>query len=205
MVPGATSYNILRSTNVAGTYVSVTNGVTGPVCGCGAMNATWLDTTAGNGTNYFYVVRSANPVGSSTNSPASAGATPSAGISSSAPAAPAGLTVAGFAHQSVTLNWSAVSRCELLFRLPFHLVNTGGGSSNVLSTILLNNAVTNTTYTDTSPTDGGIYSYAVTATGAGGTSTNSAPAVAVPLPAAPATCRPRSPRVLFTVPRRTSR
>ena len=187
LVSGATSYNVLRATNASGTFVSMTNGVTGPICGSGAVNATWLDTTAGNGTNYFYVVRSVNPVGSSTNSPASPGATPSAGISSSAPPAPTGLTVAGVAHQSVSLNWSAVSGANYYSVFRSILVNTGGGSSNVLNTILLNNAVTNTTYTDASPTDGGIYSYVVTATSAGGTSTNSPLAVAVPLPAAPAT------------------
>jgi len=65
-------------------------------------------------------------------------------------------------------------------------VNTGGGSSNTLSTIILNNAVTNTSFTDASPTDGSIYSYFITAASPGGTSGNSASIVAVPLPAPPA-------------------
>jgi len=187
VVPGATSYNVLRSlTNNSG-FVSVTNGVTGAVCGSGAVNATWLDTTAGNGTNYFYVVRAVNPTGSSTNSPASAGATPSAGISASAPAAPTSLTIASVAHQSVTLNWSAASGANYYSIFRSTLVNSGGGSSNVLSTILLNNAITNTSYTDATPNDGSIYRYVVTATGAGGTSANSAPAAGVPLPISPAT------------------
>ena len=38
-------------------------------------------------------------------------------------------------------------------------MNNGGGSSNFLSTIILNNTNTGTSYTDTSPTDGSIYSY----------------------------------------------
>jgi rhamnogalacturonan endolyase len=187
VVPGTTSYNVLRATNAAGTYVSITNGLTGPVCGSGAVNATWLDTTAGNGTNYFYVVRAVNPTGSSTNSPSSSGTTPSAGISASAPVAPTGLTVGSVAHQSVTLNWSAAAGANYYSVYRSTLANSGGGSSNVLSTILLNNAVTNTSYTDISPTDGSIYRYVVTATGAGGASTNSAPAVGVPLPTIPAT------------------
>src|SRR5262249_15529091 len=66
------------------------------------------------------------------------------------------------------------------------LFNNGGGASNVLGTIVLANNVTNPSYTDTSPTDGTIYSYVVAATRAGGTSANSASAVAVPLPAPPA-------------------
>ena len=187
IVPGATSYNILRSTNASSNFASVTNGVTGAVCGSGAVNATWLDTTAGNGTNYYYVVRAVNPTGSSTNSPASFSTTPSAGISASAPAAPTGLTVGSVAHQSVTLNWSAATGANYYSVYRSTLANTGGGSSNVLSTILLNNADTNTTYTDTTPNDGSIYSYVVTATSAGGISTNSAAAVGVPLPVSPAT------------------
>ena len=188
--PGATSYNILRSTTNGSGYVSVTNGVTGPVCGCGAVNALWLDTSALNGTNYYYVVRSVNPLGSSTNSPPSSGAMPSAAIAATAPAAPAGLIIGSTAHQSVTLNWSAASGANFYTVYRSTLFNNGGGASNVLGTIVLNNAVTNTTYTDASPTDGSIYRYVVTATGAGGTSTNSAPAAAVPLPTTPNSAPP---------------
>jgi len=190
VVPGATSYNVLRSTNATSSFASVTNGVPSPVCGSGAVNASWLDVTAGNGTNYYYVVRAVNPTGSSTNSPVSFGAIPSAGNSTSAPAAPTGLTVGSVAHQSVTLNWSAAASANYYSVYRSTLVNSGGGSSNVLSTILLNNAVTNTSYTDASPTDGSICRYFVTATGAGGTSTNSAIAVGVALPTAPSSVPP---------------
>ena len=61
VTPGATSYNILRSTTSGSGYVSITNGVVGPVCGSGSNNATYLDTTAANGTTYYYVVQSVNP------------------------------------------------------------------------------------------------------------------------------------------------
>src|ERR1035437_2584056 len=93
VTPGATSYNLLRSTVSGSGYVAITNGVTGPACGSGPVHATYLDTTAVNGTTYYYVVRSANPTGTSTTPPPSAGPTPSAGLSTSAPAAPAGLNV----------------------------------------------------------------------------------------------------------------
>jgi fibronectin type 3 domain-containing protein len=186
VTPGATSYNILRSTTSGSGYISITNGVTGPICGSGWNNATFLDTTAVNGTTYYYVVQSVNPVGASANSPQSSGVTPDAGISTSAPAAPAGLTVGSAGHQSVTLNWSASSGANFYTVYRSTLFDNGGGASNVLGTIVLANNVTGATYTDTSPTDGSIYSYAVIATSAGGTSGNSSPAVAVPLPAPPA-------------------
>jgi rhamnogalacturonan endolyase len=185
-MPGATSYNILRSTTSGGGYVSATNGVVGPVCGSGWNKETCLDATAVNGTTYYYVVQSVNPVGASANSPESSGATPSASFSTSPPAAPASLTVASVGHQSVTLNWSAPAGANFYTVYRSTLVNNGGGASNVLGTIVLNNNVTGPSYTDTSPTDGSIYSYFVTATSAGGTSGNSTSAVAVPLPAPPA-------------------
>jgi len=186
VTPGATSYNLLRSTTSGSGYVSVTNGVIGPVCGSGWNNATFLDATAVNGTTYYYVVQSVNPAGASTNSPESPGSAPSGSLSSSAPATPSGLAIGSSGHQSVTLNWSASSGANFYTIYRSTLFNNGGGVSNVLGTIVLANNVTGTSYTDLSPTDGSIYSYSVAATGAGGTSTNSNPAVAVPLPSPPA-------------------
>jgi len=187
VTPGATSYNILSSTNSSSGYVSITNGVIGPVCGCGTNNATYLDKTAVNGTTYYYVVQSVNPIGSSANSPQSSGATPSASISTAAPAAPTGLSVASVGHQTVTLNWSASTGADFYTIQRSTVVNNGDGSNYVfLGTNTLNNTNTGTTYTDTSPTDGSIYSYSVTATSAGGVSGSSTPVVAVPLPAVPA-------------------
>jgi rhamnogalacturonan endolyase len=186
VTPGATSYNVLRSTTSGSGYVSITNGVTGPVCGSGWNNASFVDTTAANGTPYYYVAQSVNPVGTSANSPESTGTTPSGSLSGSAPASPAGLTAASAGHQTVSLNWSPTSGANFYTVYRSTLFNNGGGASNVLGTIVLANNVTSASYTDTSPTDGSIYSYAVAATSAGGTSGNSASAVGVPLPAPPA-------------------
>ena len=186
VTPGATSYNIFNTTTSGSNYTLVASGVTGPVCGSGYNNATYLDTNAVNGTAYYYVVQSVNPVGNSTNSPESPGATPDAGIFTGAPAAPTDLTVGSVAHHSVTLNWSASTGANFYTVYRSTLVDTLGGASNTLSTIVLNNTNTGTSYTDTSPTDGSIYNYFVTATSAGGTSGNSTSAVGVPLPAPPA-------------------
>ena len=186
VTPGATSYNVYSTTTSGSGYGLVAGGVVGPVCGSGFNNATYLDTSAANGITYYYVVQSVNPTGNSANSPESPGATPSAGISSNAPTAPTGLAVSSVAHQSVTLNWSASSGANFYTIYRSTLENNGGGASNTLSTIPLNNNTTGTSYTDTSPTDGSIYSYFVTATSAGGTSGNSSSAVGIPLPAAPA-------------------
>jgi len=184
-MPGATSYQVLRSTNVNSNYVTVTNGVIGPVCGCGVNNATYVDTTAINGTTYYYEIRSINLAGASANSPPSFGVTPSAGIASNPPTAPVDVNTTSSGHQNVTLAWSPSAGANYYSIWRSTLVDSGGGSSNTLRTILLNNANTSATYTDTSVTDGSIYRYFVTATSAAGTSSNSTGAVAVPLPGVP--------------------
>jgi rhamnogalacturonan endolyase len=185
LAPGATSYNLLRSTTSGSGYVSITNGVVGPVCGSGWNNATFVDTTAVNGGTYYYVVQAVNPVGASANSAQSSGTTPSGSLSASPPATPTGLS-ASAGHQTVALNWSASAGASFYTLYRSTLFNNGGGASNILGMIVLANNLTGTSYADTSPTDGTIYSYAVAATSAAGTSANSASAVAVPLPATPA-------------------
>jgi rhamnogalacturonan endolyase len=186
VTPGATSYNILRSTTSGSGYVPITNGVIGPVCGSGWNNATYVDATAANGVTYYYVVQSTNVAGSSANSPQSGGVTPSASLSTTAPTAPGSVFVTGVGHQAVDINWSPSTgaNCYSVWRST--LVDNGGGVSNVLGTIILNNNITTTSYSDDTPTDGSIYSYFVTATSAGGTSSNSPAVAAVPLPAPPA-------------------
>jgi rhamnogalacturonan endolyase len=187
VTPGATGYNILRSTNTGNGYAPAASGVPGPVCGSGLANATYLDTNAVNGTTYYYMVQSVNPAGTSANSSQSGGVTPSAVISTSAPAAPTGLSVSSAGHASVTLTWNASAGANYYTIERSTLVDTGGGSSNTLSRITLNNSTAGTSYTDTSLTDGTIYRYFVTATSAGGTSSNAAAVTAKPVPPAPAT------------------
>jgi rhamnogalacturonan endolyase len=184
--PGATSYNILRSTTIGIGYVPITNGFIGPVCGSGLNNATYLDTSAANGTTYYYIVQSVNPVGSAS-SPQSAGVTPSGAILPVAPAAPLSVSIGGAAHHSVTVNWTASAGANFYTVYRSTLFNNGGGASNILGTIILNNTNTTTSFTDTAVTDGSTYRYFVTATSAGGASANSPSAVAVPLPSPPAT------------------
>jgi autotransporter-associated beta strand protein len=185
VTPGATSYNILSTATSGSNYTAVASNVIGPVCGSGTNNATYLDTNAVNGATYYYVVQSVNPTGTSTNSAESPGAVPSSGVSTNPPAAPTGLS-ATVGHSTATLTWSGSPGANYYTIQRSTLVDTLGGASNTLGTITLNNAITGTTYTDTSPNDGSIYSYFVTATAAGGTSSNSIPVVAVPIPPAPA-------------------
>ena len=90
-------------------------------------------------------------------------------------------------HQSITVNWAASPGANFYTVYRSILFNNGGGASNVLGTIVLNNTNTTASFVDTTPTDGSIYSYFVTATSAGGTSGNSIAAVGVALPAPPAT------------------
>ena len=123
MTPGATSYKILRSTTSGSGYASIGTNV-GPVCGSGPNNSTFLDTNAVNGTKYYYVVQSVNPVNASANSPPSVGALPSAGLSAVAPSAPTGLTATA-GHTNAVLTWSAAAAGELLFGLALNFGEHG--------------------------------------------------------------------------------
>ena len=183
VTPGATSYNILRSTTSGSGYVAVTNGVVGPVCGSGPANVTFVDNTAVNGTTCYYVVRAANPVNASGNSPQSSGVIPASSLSTSPPATPTGLAVAS-SNNAVTLNWTAAPGANFYTVYRGTVVNLLG---YVTFYIVLSDTTTNTTYTDASGTLGCTYSYFVTATGAGGTSAASAAVIAKPVPPPPAT------------------
>jgi autotransporter-associated beta strand protein len=180
--PGATSYNILRSTTSGSGYAPLTNGVIGPVCGSGPANAVFVDNTAVNGTAYYYVVQSVNPVSASGNSQQSGGVTPSAGISANAPAAPTGLTAAS--NNVVTLTWNAVPGANYYTIQRGTVINLPTGYIPFYVTLCDTN--TSTTYTDASGTLGCTYSYIVTANSAGGASAASSPVIAEPVPPPPA-------------------
>ena len=187
LVPGATSYNILRSTSRDSGYAPIVKGHVAPVCGSGAIHTTFTDNTAVNGTPYFYTVQAVNAGGESAQSPASARVTPAAKLPAIAPSAPEKVKVTNSGHHHVALNWSASpgANCYSVWRTT--LREDGVGGTIPLGTTFLDDVTAGTSYTDRSPTDGRIYSYHVTAANAGGSSTPSAAVMAVPLPEPPAT------------------
>jgi fibronectin type 3 domain-containing protein len=182
VVPGATSYKILRSTTATTGYTSLASNITGPVCGSGPANATYVDTTAVNGTTYYYEIQSVNPAGTSVSSAHSVGVAPSSAASTSAPATPTGLSATP-GNAAVTLNWDASAGADYYTVRRSTVVNAVGS----VSYITLSNTVTGTTFTDSTPTNGVPYIYYVTATNDVGTSGNSTTATATPLPTAPST------------------
>ena len=190
VVPGANSYNILRSTTSGSGYTSLATGIVGPVCGSGSSSATYVDATAADSTPYYYVVRSVNVTGTSANSPQSASVTPLATAPTTAPAAPTGLAVSA-TNAAVTLNWAASTGANYYTVLRSTLYNNGGSiynasnTYNLLSTIVLSNTVTGTTYTDTTPTNGSTYAYSLMASNAVGASATTTAVNAEPLPPAP--------------------
>ena len=183
VVPGATSYDILRSANRDTGYVPISTGNVAQICGSGASRATFIDTAALNGSQYYYAVQSVNPGGHSVNSRAGVAVTPAAGISASVPPPPPmKLAVASTAHHKVTLSWDASLQANYysVWRTTLH--EDGIGGTYPLRTTLIEDMSIGTSYTDHSPTDGRIYSYYVTAMNAAGTSGPSSGVTAVPLP-----------------------
>jgi hypothetical protein len=187
IVAGATSYNILRSTTPGSGYAPLATDVVGPVAGSGPSRATYTDTTAANGTAYFYVVQSVNPPGLSASSVPSPAATPLATASANPPPTPDGLKVVTSGHHLVALSWMASPGAAgyEVWRTTLH--QDGVGGAYPLRTIILNDAVPGTTYTDDTPTDGRLYGYHLQAINAAGTSAQSATVIASPVPPPPVT------------------
>lgn len=186
VVPGAVRYHVYRTTTPGSGYGSVAYGKIGTASGDDHSINSYTDTTAVNGTTHYYAVQSWNPSGgSSANSPDSIGTAPlsSAPTSAptSAPATPAGFVVNSSGHHSVTLNWNAPSGASYYSVARTTLYPDGVGGYNALRTIVPNDAVKTTTFTDTTPTDGKTYNYSV---GPGGSSANSGTVLATPQPPA---------------------
>ena len=186
VVPGATGYDVLRSNNAAAGYVPVAAGMAGPVCGSDTLNMTYTDPAAKNGTAYYYRIVSKNPQGQSVASPASAAAIPLATLAGSAPLAPARMQVRSAGHHRVTLDWTPTSGATYYRVSRSTLHGDGVGSFYSLRTIVLNDQVSGTEFTDMTPTDGERYRYYVQAVSPAGVGASAPPADARPMPPAPA-------------------
>jgi fibronectin type 3 domain-containing protein len=158
----------------------------GLVCGSDALNMTYTDTKVTNGTSYYYQIISKNPSGQSIASPASASVTPAETLSASAPSSPTALQVGSSGHHSVVLNWTASDGANYyrVWRSTLH--GNGVGAFYPLGTIMLNDQVKGTSFTDSTPTDGKRYRYDVEAVSAAGISGRSNSVDAQPLPHPPA-------------------
>jgi rhamnogalacturonan endolyase len=185
--PGATGYNVSRSTTSGSGYAGIATNVVGPICGSVDDTATFIDTNVVNGTTYYYVVQSANPSGNSSNS-VQVSATPSAGTPS-APATPGNVTATG-GNNSVSLNWNA-SVGAARYVIQRTVLTTGAVTTYTPGGInpygVINSYVTGTNYTDTALANNVTYSYLVSAANANGQSAASSAVNATPSPFIPAT------------------
>jgi rhamnogalacturonan endolyase len=183
--PGATAYTVLRSTTSGGGYTAIATNVIGPTSGSVNDTAAFNDTNVVNGNSYYYVVRSTNPNGSSTNSVQAAG-TPSA-ATPTPPGTPTNLTATA-GNNFVALKWN-VSSGAARYIVQRTVLTIGAvttympGGINPYATI--NSFVTGTNYTDTALDNNVAYSYLVSAANANGQSANSIAVNATPLPSLP--------------------
>ncbi|MEA2417146.1 MAG: hypothetical protein QOI58_3803 [Thermoanaerobaculia bacterium] len=160
-VGGATSYNVKRSTTSGSGYATIASPA-GP---------SYDDTSAANGTTYYYVISAVNSGVQGANS------SEVSGTPVGAPAAPAGV-IATAGDTQVSLAWNSVAGATS-YNVKRSTVS-GSGYSTIVSP-------TTTSYTDTGLTNGTTYYYVITAVGPGGESVNSSEVSATPAvpPAAP--------------------
>ena len=163
---GVTGYNVYRGTSAGGESST-------PIA-TGINLTTFTDTTAVNGTAYFYTVAAVNGVGVSAKS-AEASATPHA--AATVPSAPQGLTAAG-GNGSVQLSWSAPAT-DGGSAITGYDVYRGASAGGESATPVAAN-VTGRSFTDTGLVNGTAYFYTVTAVNAVGISAHSGEASATP-------------------------
>ncbi|HWD91525.1 MAG TPA: Ig-like domain-containing protein [Verrucomicrobiae bacterium] len=144
---GATGYKIARSTTSGSGYTTIGT-VNSPV-------TTYSDTTAINGTAYYYVVSGVNPSGQSVNS-TEATATPT-GV----PQAPTDVVVITN-YTSLTLQWTPALGLPTGYNVKRSTV------SGEEETLPAGTNVMGTTFTDTTVTVGTTYFYTITALNADG-------------------------------------
>ncbi|MEJ5166154.1 MAG: trypsin-like peptidase domain-containing protein [Thermoanaerobaculia bacterium] len=151
-VSGATSYNILRTTN--------SNCSTGlSQIGTSTTNS-YTDTTASGGTTYYYVVQAVNSCGASQNSNCASA------TALSVPSAPSAPTYTNVSCTTLTVNWTAVPGATS-YDLYRKLGPCGTGS-------LLAGNLSGTSYNDSGLTQNTQYSYYLFARNSCGTSAQGA-------------------------------
>ena len=155
---GATGYNVKRSETSGSGYATI-----------GTASVTnYTDSTAANGSTYYYVVSATNIVGESADSSPQVSATPSL---SPAPLAPAGLgATAG--NATVALTWTASSGAT---GYTVKRSETSGSGYATLGT------PSGTSYIDSTAANGNTYYYVVSASNAGGEGVNSSEVSATPV------------------------
>jgi fibronectin type 3 domain-containing protein len=160
---GADSYTVKRATTPGGTYATLAGGLTQP---------NYSDTSAVNGTTYYYIVTATNLGGESEASP-EASATPVA-----PPVTPAGLTATA-GNAQIALTWSTSPGADS------YTVKRSATAGGPYATVASGLAAPG--FTDTGLTNETTYYYVVSATNAGGESANSAEVSATPVapPVAP--------------------
>jgi len=150
-VSGASSYIVKRATSSSGPFSNLAVGLTG---------TTFTDTTAVNGTTYYYQIVGANALGE--------------GIATTnlvvtplppAPATPAGLAGNGWTGAG-DLTWTSVSGATSY--TVKRSTTSGSGYTTIAS------GIATASYADTTAVDGSTYYYVVSATNAGGSSGDSA-------------------------------
>jgi fibronectin type 3 domain-containing protein len=158
---GATTYSVFRGTGSGGEAASaLVANLTG---------RSFTDTTAANGTTYFYVVKAVNSTGTSgPSNEAFATPVPTVVI----PSAPTGL-IAAVGNSQLTLTWNASTGATSYS--VFRGTTAGGESAAAIAQNL-----TSLTFTDTTVTNGTAYFYKVSASNSAGVSGQSNEASATP-------------------------
>lgn len=170
-VSGAAKYKVYRSASAGGTYTSIGT----------ATGAAYSDTTAADGTTYFYAVSALDAAG---NESARSTAVSSARGDHTAPSAPSGVSAEGKDGGNV-LTWTASTGGATAYTV--FVKRAGAGAFSELAT------TNGTTYTDDAAVIGDATSYYVIATDAAGNISAASDTATATRPAPADTTSPAAP------------
>lgn len=169
--PNATGYNVKRSTTSGSGYATLS-------AGTNVSSSPFTDSTAVNGTTYYYAVSAISSTAGtteSTNSSPEVSATPTG---ASPPTTAPTISAVTPACSSVAITWNSISDATSYY---IYRKVSGGSYGTALAT---NVGVNNTNYVDSTAIAGTTYLYAVTSVNVNGENTtkNSSSTVAVNAP-----------------------
>lgn len=159
--PGATSYDVLRSTVSGSGYAGVTTNLAG---------TTYVNTGLATSTTYYFVVQGANLYGT--------GATSAQAVATTVPTAPTGVSAVGGSGQT-TVSWAADPKAT-----GYNLLRSTASGSGYIA-LAGSSGLTGFSYVDSGLAAGSTYYYVIEAVNAAGTSVRSAQVMSTTAPAAP--------------------
>jgi glucose/arabinose dehydrogenase len=168
--PDLAGYDVYRSTTSGSGYTKLNSSL--------VTASAYADTTATNGTTYYYVVTAVDTSNNPSSFSNQASATPTAPADTTPPAAPTGLTATA-SSSSVALDWANNVEADLAGYNVYRSQTSGSGYSKLNNSLIAGSA-----YTDATVVTGTTYHYVVRAVDTSGNESGNSAQASAAVPSA---------------------